>query len=272
MPPPMRMRSALPSSASITPSLSAIFAPPRTTTKGRSGSSVTLRSESTSRSTSSPAAAGSRVASSYTEACLRWTTPKPSETKASPRAASSRAKASRSSSVFAVSPALKRRFSSTATWPSPSAATVSCAEEPTVSVAKATSWPSSSPRRPTTGRREYFSSGSPLGRPRWEITATRAPASTSRVRVGSAARMRPSSVIVVPSSGTLRSARTSTRLPRSSPSESMVFSTVVLLQGFDRGTPERPVGTGDERSPPDADPSGWRPAGSGAVLVVSGTT
>src|SRR5699024_10001996 len=105
-----------------------------------------------------------------------------------------------------------------------------------------------------------------------EITATRAPASTSRVRVGSAARMRPSSVIVVLSSGTLRSARTSTRLPRSSPSESMVFSTVVLLQGFDRGTPERPVGTGDERSPPDADPSGWRPAGSGAVLVVSGTT
>ena len=160
---------------------------------------------------------------------MRWTTPKPSETKASPRAASSLAKARRSASSFEVSPGWKRRFSRTATRPSSSPATTSWAEGPTVSVAKATSWPSSSPSRPTTGRREYFSSGAPLGRPRWEITATRAPASTSRVRVGSAARMRPSSVIVVPSSGTFRSARTSTRLPRSSPSESRVFSTMVLL-------------------------------------------
>src|SRR5699024_2438590 len=31
-------------------------------------------------------------------------------------------------------------------------------------------------------------------------------------------------------------------------------------------------GSGDERSPPGTDPSGRRPAGSGAVLVVSATT
>src|SRR5699024_69535 len=55
---------ALRSSESVTPSLSAIFAPPSTTTKGRSGWSVTLRSDSTSSRTSSPAAAGSSVASS----------------------------------------------------------------------------------------------------------------------------------------------------------------------------------------------------------------
>ena len=48
---------------------------------------------------------------------------------------------------------------------------------------------------------------------------TRAPASASSEMVGTEARMRPSSVIVVPSSGTLRSERTSTRLPRRSPSE-----------------------------------------------------
>src|SRR5690625_2673693 len=135
---------------------------------------------------------------------------------------------------------------------------VSRAEAPTVSVAKATSWPNSSPRREETGLREYLSSGAPWGRPRWEITTTRAPASTSRVRVGRAARIRPSSVIVEPSSGTLRSARTSTRLPRSSPSESMVFSTMVPSV---RGRTE----------PAGRRPCGWRAAGSGAVLLVRAT-
>ena len=50
---------------------------------------------------------------------------------------------------------------------------------------------------------------------------TRAPAAASEEMVGTEARMRPSSVIVVPSSGTLRSERTSTRLPRRSPNVAM---------------------------------------------------
>ena len=58
----------------------------------------------------------------------------------------------------------------------------------------------------------------PSGRPRWAVTTTRAPASASRRMVGTLARIRPSSVIVLPSSGTFRSDRTSTRLPRRSPS------------------------------------------------------
>jgi hypothetical protein len=90
---------------------------------------------------------------------------------------------------------------------------------PTVSVAKATGRPSSSESRPTTGAREYLSSGAPLGRPRWAHTMTRAPASARALMVGTEARMRPSSVIVVPSSGTLRSERTRTRLPRRSPND-----------------------------------------------------
>jgi len=55
---------------------------------------------------------------------------------------------------------------------------------------------------------------------------TAAPAERSFSMVGTEARTRPSSVIVVPSSGTFRSARSSTFLPVRSPSESMVFSMV----------------------------------------------
>src|SRR5690606_6606032 len=84
---------------------------------------------------------------------------------------------------------------------------------PTVSVAKATSRPRISPSRAATGASENAASGSPLGRPRWEQTTTRAPASASACSVGATARMRPSSVMVLPSRGTLRSARTSTRRP-----------------------------------------------------------
>src|SRR3954447_7958736 len=48
--------------------------------------------------------------------------------------------------------------------------------------------------------------------------------SLSCLIVGTLARTRPSSVIVWPSSGTLRSLRTSTRLPRRSPSSETVFT------------------------------------------------
>src|SRR4051794_23972896 len=166
-------------------------------------------------------ACGSRSATSYTLACLRCTTPNPSETKASASWASWSAKAPRWSSSLLVSPGLKRTFSRTATSPSSRASTVSWADGPTVSSANATSRPNSSPRRSATGRRVYRSSGSPFGRPRWATTTTRAPASASSLMVGTLARTRPSSVIRVPSSGTFRSERTRTRLPRTSPKESM---------------------------------------------------
>ena len=62
---------------------------------------------------------GSRSATSYTEACLRCTTPKPSETKRVGEVGQLRRRTTpRTSSSLLVSPALKRTFSSTATWPS----------------------------------------------------------------------------------------------------------------------------------------------------------
>ena len=201
----------------MTASLSETFEPPSSTTNGRSGSSVSRRSTSISLATRPPMACGSRCATSYTLACLRCTTPKPSLTKASASAASWSAKAPRSASSLLVSPGLNRTFSSSATSPSPRAATVCCALSPTVSVANATGVPSSSPSRSATGFSEYLSSGAPFGRPRCAVTTTRAPASASSLIVGTLARIRPSSVIRAPSSGTLRSERTRTRLPRTLP-------------------------------------------------------
>ena len=68
---------------------------------------------------------------------------------------------------------------------------------------------------------EYFGSGLPFGRPRWlAVDDAGRRARCSHSIVGSAARMRKSSVIASPSSssGTLKSVRTSTRLPSSDPS------------------------------------------------------
>src|SRR4051794_38381765 len=218
----------------MTPSLSDTFEPPSTTTYGLSGSTVRRRSTSISVATSCPIACGSRSATSYTLACLRCTTPKPSLTKASASAASWSANAPRSASSLLVSPALNRRFSSNATSPSARPSTVDRALSPTVSSAKATGAPSSSDSRAATGAREYLASGAPFGRPRCAQTTTRAPASRSRWIVGTDARIRPSSVMVVPSSGTLRSLRTSTRLPRRFPRSSRV-STPRLQAGADVG-------------------------------------
>ena len=115
MPPPTSSRSTIGSRLSITASLSETFDPPRTTANGRSGSSVSARSTSTSRSTRSPAALGSWWASSSTLACERWTAPNASSTYASPSSASRLAKPSRSLASFEVSAASNRTFSSRTT-------------------------------------------------------------------------------------------------------------------------------------------------------------
>ena len=89
---------------------------------------------------------------------------------------------------------------------------------PATSAASGTSCPSSSLRRLATGRRDgppaaRAAKSSPFGRPRCAQISTLAPRPASAVIVGRLALIRPSSVIVVPSSGTLRSARSSTLLP-----------------------------------------------------------
>ena len=56
------------------------------------------------------------------------------------------------------------------------------------------------------------------------MMTTLAPASVRVLRVGSAARIRPSSVMMPSLSGTLKSERTRTRLPRRSPRVEMVLT------------------------------------------------
>ena len=67
--------------------LSVTLAPPTTATSGRRGSSRMPRSVDTSRSSSRPAALGSRCATASVEACARWAEPKASFTYASASAA-----------------------------------------------------------------------------------------------------------------------------------------------------------------------------------------
>src|SRR6202044_3216977 len=130
----------------------------------------------------------------------------------------------RSTSSFEVSAGSKRTFSSSATSPSDSPATVAAADWPTRSVANATGEPSNSASRSATGRSDgppsaRSAKSSPLGRPRCAMTTTLAPRSASLRITGSEARMRPSSVITpLPdlSNGTFRSDLTSTRRPATS--------------------------------------------------------
>ena len=127
----------------------------------------------------------------------------------------------------AGSPAARRR-------PSPSPATAACALSPTVSVANCTGRPRTSASRSATGARLYFLTACPFGRPRCAHTTTRAPRSASSAIVGALARIRPSSVMVEPSSGTLRSERTRTRFPRRSPRSSTVFTWWLRLRATSR--------------------------------------
>ena len=104
------------------------------------------------------------------------------------------------------------------------AATAAFAFSPTTasSPAKVTGLPRSSASRTATGARLNFSSGPFLGLPRWLHRITLPPFSISFLMVGSAATMRLSLVMTPSFMGTLKSQRTSTRLPRTS-SSSTVF-------------------------------------------------
>ena len=118
------------------------------------------------------------------------------DVRARANAASWPANAPRSASSLLVSPGLNRRFSSSATSPSASPADRRARRTRRRCRSRsATGAPSSSPSRSATGASEYFGSGAPLGRPRCDITMTRAPASRSALSVGSTARIRPSSVM-----------------------------------------------------------------------------
>ena len=99
--------------------------------------------------------------------------------------------------------------------PAAAAAAACAAAGPTQSSAVATGRPSSSERRAATGAMRSPSTTCPLGRPRWDMSTTAHPWSSRYEMVGRAARMRVSSTTRPSASGTLKSTRTSTRLPAS---------------------------------------------------------
>ena len=135
------------------------------------------------------------------DACARWALPKASFTKmVAPESAMSRAAKPGS---LASSSLWKRTFSSISACPLARAADACCTSGPMQSVAIATAWPSSSPRRAATGFKLSSGAGPFLGRPRCEARTRRAPPCRKRERVGSDARMRVSSVMTPFSMGTL---------------------------------------------------------------------
>ena len=85
--------------------------------------------------------------------------------------------------------------------------------------------PVSAQRRLATGVSRISSTTLPLGRPKWDIRITLALRSRRYLMVGTAARMRLSSVIapVLASSGTLKSTLTSTLLPATSISLTVIL-------------------------------------------------
>src|ERR1035437_1081306 len=123
-------------------------------------------------------------------------------------------------SSFFFSPLLKRQFSSSTALPG------STSTPSSQSRTSGTSAPSRPDRCRATGASDSVSLHSPsFGRPKCEVSITRAPAPSAWRMPGSAARMRVSSVILPSFAGTLKSTRISTRLPRRS--RSVIFRNVM---------------------------------------------
>src|SRR6266851_152258 len=116
----------------------------------------------------------------------------------------------------------KRRFSSSSTSPGFSARTASSTSGPMQSSAKATGLASALDSGATKGFSDISGTRLPSGRPKWLSTITLAPLAASSARVGTARSMRVASVTWPFFIGTLRSTRTSTRLPATS-TESIVL-------------------------------------------------
>ena len=95
------------------------------------------------------------------------------------------------------------------------------------SSAKATGLPSAWASGSTSGFSDISGTRLPSGRPKWLSTITLAPLSASSFRVGAARSMRVASVTLPFFIGTLRSTRTSTRLPDTL-SESIVLKSLML--------------------------------------------
>jgi hypothetical protein len=211
--PPMTSVVTRSRSDSTTAILSDTFAPPRIAMYGFSGAVTMVPSAAISFSRRNPQPRSRySFARPWTLACARCTAPNASSTYTSASVASSRQK---SSSSFSSS-SWKRRFSSRHTCPARRSYTTFFAASPMQSSGSVTSCPRSSARRIAHGSRERRGSGPFFGRPRWLAQTTRAPRAMACWMVGSASRMRESSVMRMaaappPSRGTLKSTRMKTR-------------------------------------------------------------
>ena len=180
-------------------------------TIGRAGLANALVSASSSSVSRMPAqATGANLATPCVEASARCAVPKASMTKMSHSAAYFFAV----SSTFFFSPLLTRQFSSSTTSPS------ATSKPPfTQSRITRTGLPSLADITSATGWSESSSENWPsVGRPRWEVTITLAPAFIACSMVGIEAVIRASEVTLPSLTGTFRSARINTRLPARSSS------------------------------------------------------
>ena len=177
---------------SISAILSVTLAPPSTTTSGRSGASTIERSVTTSRSSSRPATAGRRCSATPDRRGVRAVRGAEGVVhvdvgRARPARAPARGRSSSRPAPSACSRARAR---------SPGSSSLGHPRRtsgPTTSGAWCTGASISSPSRSDTGASEV-SGSRPFGRPRCEQSTSRAPRSSSSSIVGSAARMRASSV------------------------------------------------------------------------------
>src|SRR5258707_7949979 len=151
-----------------------------------------------------------------TEAWARCATEKASLTKMSPSAASCATKAG----SLRSSPGWKRVFSRHRMSPGFMAFTAAAARSPMQSSANATGRLSTAAIAGANGLSDCFGSG-PFGRPKWESKITLPPLSAISRMVGATRSMRVVSATLPFSTGTLRSTRTSTRLPLTSASSSV---------------------------------------------------
>src|SRR5437867_363301 len=170
------------------------------------------------------------------EAWARWAVPNASLTKTSAYDASACAKVG----SFFSSSAWKRRFSRRIVSPGRIRLTASSVPIPSASPVTGTLRRSSWPSRWPTGRRRSPSWTFPSGRPRWLARTTRAPSFRRVTIVGSAARMRESSVTLPSASGTLKSTRTKTRFPAASKSRMVSLSIVSRSAGRSGGRDRQP--------------------------------
>ena len=193
--------------ASRTPILSVTFAPPTTATSGRFGSSRMPVSVATSRSSSRPAALGSRCATRLGRGVRAV---RGAERVVDVDVGRARRALGRAPGRSSSPPSKKRTFSSH--HDVGVAATSSRVGRERTSVAEQLAEPRRRPARART------SASRPFGRPRCEQRrAARALARAARSASGSAAWMRASSVMSPSSSsGTLKSTRTRTRFPSTS--------------------------------------------------------